>query len=115
MRSFRDFMAEKVREYYTSEGEKIGPFGDFFTAPELDRSFGRAIAEFLQPYLRSLEGPAILELGAGRGLMAYDPELLQREGSGTVREDNLLHIRDKRTLERYPAIHPGGYACRMGR
>ncbi len=72
MRSFRDFMAEKVREYYTSEGEKIGPFGDFFTAPELDRSFGRAIAEFLQPYLRSLEGPAILELGAGRGLMAYD-------------------------------------------
>ncbi len=72
MRSFRDFMAEKVREYYTSEGEKIGPRGDFFTAPELDRSFGRAVAEFLHPFLRCFEEPSLLELGAGRGLMAFD-------------------------------------------
>jgi SAM-dependent MidA family methyltransferase len=72
MRSFRDFMEEKVRAYYTREGPKIGPLGDFFTAPELDRSFGRAVAEFLLPFLREFERPALLEMGAGRGLMARD-------------------------------------------
>ncbi|MDQ7083401.1 MAG: SAM-dependent methyltransferase [Aquificota bacterium] len=72
MRSFRDFMEERVRHYYTSGGPKIGPEGDFFTAPELDRSFGRAVAEFLLPFLREFERPTLLEIGAGRGLMARD-------------------------------------------
>ncbi len=72
MRSFRDFMEEKVLEYYRSPREKFSSKGDFFTAPELDRAFGEAIAEFLHPYLKSLGNPVLLELGAGRGLMARD-------------------------------------------
>ncbi len=72
LRSFRDFMEEKIREYYTSSHEKFSSQGDFFTAPELDRAFGEAIAEFIYPYISTLESPVILELGAGRGLMAMD-------------------------------------------
>ncbi|RLJ69857.1 SAM-dependent MidA family methyltransferase [Hydrogenivirga caldilitoris] len=72
MRSFRDFMEEKVREYYSSPREKFSSFGDFFTAPELDRAFGEAIADFLYYRLKDFDTPVILELGAGRGLMARD-------------------------------------------
>lgn len=86
MKSFRDFMEERVRRYYTSEGPKIGPEGDFFTAPELDRSFGRAIAEFLLPFLREFERPVLLEIGAGRGLMARDILEYIREKDGDLFE-----------------------------
>jgi SAM-dependent MidA family methyltransferase len=65
-------MARKLREYYSSPGEKFGSRGDFFTAPELDSSFGEAIAEFVAPLLLNFEKPLILELGAGRGLLARD-------------------------------------------
>ncbi len=87
MKSFRDFMEEKVREYYTSPKQKFSSQGDFFTAPELDRTFGEAIADFLYHRLREFESPTILELGAGRGLLARDilsyyrekdPDLYQR-------------------------------------
>ncbi len=72
MRSFRDFMADRVRSYYSSPEEKFSARGDFFTAPELDRAFGEAIADFLYHRLKEFENPVILELGAGRGLMARD-------------------------------------------
>ena len=72
MKSFRDFMEERVTEYYRSPEEKFSSGGDFFTAPELDRAFGEAVAEFLHPYIKDLRNPALLELGAGRGLMARD-------------------------------------------
>lgn len=72
MKSFRDFMEEKVKEYYLSREEKFSSYGDFFTSPELDRAFGEAVAEFLHPYLKELENPSVLELGGGRGLLARD-------------------------------------------
>ena len=72
MKKFSEFMKEAVERYYSSNREKIGAGGDFFTAPELDPAFGRAVAEFTEPLLREFEQPAVLELGAGKGLMAYD-------------------------------------------
>ncbi len=80
-------MAERVREYYVSPEEKFSSKGDFFTAPELDRVFGESIANFLYHRLKEFESPVILELGAGRGLLARDilnyygkedPDLLKR-------------------------------------
>jgi len=65
-------MEESVRRYYTSSREKFAGGGDFFTAPELDSLFGEAVAEFLLPYIEKMESPVLLELGAGRGLMARD-------------------------------------------
>ncbi len=68
MISFRDFMQRKVWEYYSLR--RVGH--DFFTAPELDRAFGYALADFLIPYLKGFEKPTLLELGAGTGSLAND-------------------------------------------
>jgi len=70
--TFRDFMKIAVEQYYSSPFEKIGPAGDFFTAPELDRVFGYTLADFIKPLISRYREPVILELGAGTGKMAYD-------------------------------------------
>ena len=72
LKSFRDYMKEKAEAYYTAPHEKFSAGGDFFTAPELDRAFGYAIADFIAPLIEGFNHPVILELGAGRGLMAKD-------------------------------------------
>ncbi|ADC89228.1 protein of unknown function DUF185 [Thermocrinis albus DSM 14484] len=69
MKSFYQFMKEKVELYYR---ERAGIGRDFFTAPELDRIFGFALAEKIIPLLESISTPNVVELGAGRGLMAKD-------------------------------------------
>jgi len=65
-------MKDKAIAYYSSPFEKFSSQGDFFTAPELDSAFGSAIADFIAPLIESFGNPVILELGAGRGLMARD-------------------------------------------
>ena len=54
--------------YYAAGARKLGVGGDFVTAPELSPLFGRTlarqIAQLLQP------GDAILEFGAGSGILA---------------------------------------------
>lgn len=56
--------------YYCNGRAVIGEKGDFVTAPSIGQSFSKAITlQFLQIF-ESLENPAIVELGAGRGQMA---------------------------------------------
>ena len=54
--------------YYAAGARKLGTGGDFVTAPELSPLFGRTlarqVAQLLQP------GEAILEFGAGSGILA---------------------------------------------
>lgn len=69
LKSFYQFMKEKSLEYY-SQCKDIGQ--DFFTAPELDRAFGYVVGELTSELLKDHPQPAILELGAGRGTLAYD-------------------------------------------
>jgi SAM-dependent MidA family methyltransferase len=69
LKSFYQFMKEKSLEYY-SQCKDIGQ--DFFTAPELDRAFGYAVGELASELLKDCPQPIILELGAGRGTLAYD-------------------------------------------
>jgi SAM-dependent MidA family methyltransferase len=69
LKSFYQFMKEKSLEYYSQCGD-IGQ--DFFTAPELDRAFGYAVGGLASELLKDHPQPAILELGAGRGTLAYD-------------------------------------------
>src|SRR5690348_17624683 len=49
---------------YYARGARIGAAGDFVTAPELGRLFGRTLARALAGF------PAVLEIGAGSGALA---------------------------------------------
>ena len=58
--------------YYASGTVKLGPAGDFATAPELSPLFGRCIATQADAVLQALGGGDILELGAGTGALAAE-------------------------------------------
>jgi SAM-dependent MidA family methyltransferase len=56
--------------YYSAGSTKLGAAGDFVTAPELSRSFGRALAFTLAAELEALDAHDVVELGAGSGVLA---------------------------------------------
>lgn len=58
--------------YYRAGSRKFGPAGDFITAPELSSLFSRCLARQCQQILSHIGRGAILELGAGTGIMAAD-------------------------------------------
>ncbi len=76
--SFRDFMDMALYYpelgYYTSKKDKIGGYGDFFTASELDPAFGTLLAkQFAEIYEKIGEKHfQIVEIGAGKGYLAHD-------------------------------------------
>jgi SAM-dependent MidA family methyltransferase len=57
--------------YYSAGSAKIGPGGDFVTAPEVSALFGRCLARQCAEILAHTGGE-ILELGAGTGRMAAE-------------------------------------------
>jgi SAM-dependent MidA family methyltransferase len=56
--------------YYSAGSAKLGPSGDFTTAPELSRWFAAAIAPLVAATLAQTGGRQILELGGGTGRLA---------------------------------------------
>ncbi|HRF63118.1 MAG TPA: SAM-dependent methyltransferase [Candidatus Competibacter sp.] len=58
--------------YYRAGTRKFGPDGDFVTAPELSPLFSRCLAHQCRQILEQIGGGAIIELGAGTGIMAAD-------------------------------------------
>ncbi len=58
--------------YYSAGARKLGPGGDFTTAPEISRLFGAAVAQAGAAVLEEIGGGAILEIGAGSGRLAGD-------------------------------------------
>lgn len=61
--------------YYTSLRERVGADGDFFTSPASHPAFGALIAIQLRQMWRLLDCPtdfAVVEMGAGKGLLAQD-------------------------------------------
>ena len=81
--SFRDFMEDVLYHpafgYYTSARDPIGRAGDFYTSSDLDPVFGKLLARKFAQMAGTLgvapEAFTIVELGAGRGLLAR--EILQ--------------------------------------
>ena len=66
--------------YYSGGARKFGPGGDFITAPELTPLFGQALAAQVEQVMRA-SAPAVIEAGAGTGLLAADLLLeLERRG-----------------------------------
>ena len=90
--------------YYARGTRQFGAEGDFVTAPELGRLFGRTLAR----QLKDLDGP-ILELGAGSGALAetllqeVEREYFILETSGALRARQAARLGSKvRFLERLP-------------
>jgi SAM-dependent MidA family methyltransferase len=71
---FRDYMEEALYHprygYYSSSKNPIGFQGDFFTASDLDPIFGRILGERFALMARNTSPFTIVELGAGKGLLA---------------------------------------------
>lgn len=97
--------------YYVNNCEKLGPGGDFVTAPEISPLFSRCLAEQCDRVLQSLGGGDILELGAGTGRMAAEilTELERRQNLPThyfiLELSAELKARQQDTLSRHcPAL-----------
>ena len=58
--------------YYDAGSTKLGPGGDFVTAPELSPLFSQCVARQVAQILDALAGGEILELGAGSGALAIE-------------------------------------------
>jgi SAM-dependent MidA family methyltransferase len=58
--------------YYSAGARKLGPGGDFVTAPEISGLFGSCIASQCAEVLEQLGAGSILEIGAGSGALAAD-------------------------------------------
>ena len=58
--------------YYSAGSVKLGPAGDFVTAPEISAFFGRALAATLGAELAANDAHTVLELGAGSGALAAE-------------------------------------------
>jgi SAM-dependent MidA family methyltransferase len=61
--------------YYARGAERLGTRGDFFTASDSGRGFGRCVARQVQEIDRLAGSPDpfhVVEFGAGRGLLARD-------------------------------------------
>src|SRR5512134_3938790 len=88
--------------YYAAGARKFGAGGDFVTAPELSPLFGRAlarqVAQILQP------GEAILEFGAGSGVLA---EVLLSELDGVKYEilETSPELRDRQQKRLGSRVH----------
>jgi SAM-dependent MidA family methyltransferase len=74
--SFDAFMAAALYEpglgYYSNGLMPFGEQGDFVTAPESGRLFGRCLARCIASALEQLEQGVVMELGAGSGVLAVD-------------------------------------------
>jgi SAM-dependent MidA family methyltransferase len=68
--------------YYSAGSAKIGPGGDFVTAPEVSDLFGRCLARQCAQVL-AVTGGEVLELGAGTGRLAAQI-LRELEASGSL-------------------------------
>jgi SAM-dependent MidA family methyltransferase len=74
--SFARYMEMALYEpglgYYSAGARKLGPEGDFVTAPEISPLFSRCVASQCAEVLTMLDGGDVLEFGAGSGTMAAD-------------------------------------------
>jgi SAM-dependent MidA family methyltransferase len=107
--SFARYMEITLRAYYGRGEYQFGAQGDFVTAPELGRVFGRTLAR----QLAELEGP-ILEFGAGSGALAevltqeLDRQYLILETSAALRARQAARLgRKVQFIDRLPEAFRG--------
>jgi SAM-dependent MidA family methyltransferase len=58
--------------YYMSSRPRIGREGDFYTSSDLDPIFGKLLAQYFEKLSVGIDDFTLLELGAGKGVLARD-------------------------------------------
>jgi SAM-dependent MidA family methyltransferase len=107
---FSEYMDEVLRHYYSAERDFIGIEGDFFTSADLDPIFGRLLAKQFERWAAEFEYFTIVELGAGKGLLARDIlrrrvfpyMILERSPAMRRRQQQLLKDYDVTWLDELP-------------
>jgi SAM-dependent MidA family methyltransferase len=95
--------------YYSGGAAKLGPDGDFTTAPEISPLFGATLARAAAAIMAQ-SGPHIIEFGAGTGKLARDVlvalgELGVRVDSYTIIElSGELRARQQEALRDFPQV-----------
>jgi SAM-dependent MidA family methyltransferase len=108
--SFRDYMEEVLRFYYSSQRNPIGTDGDFYTSSDLDPIFGQLLAQQFQEWAAGFDSFTIVELGAGKGLLARDIlarhrfryMILERSPAMRQRQQELLGDYDVTWIDELP-------------
>jgi len=108
--SFHDYMEEVLRHYYASEQNPIGPQGDYYTSADLDPIFGQLLARHFDEMARDLDAFTVVELGAGKGLLARDIlshrrfpyKILERSPAMRRHQEELLHAYDIEWIDDLP-------------
>jgi SAM-dependent MidA family methyltransferase len=74
--SFHDYMEAVLYQpglgYYDSSKPRIGTEGDFYTSSDLDPIFGKLLARQFETWSAEFDDFTVVELGAGKGLLARD-------------------------------------------
>jgi len=65
-------MEQVLAHYYASERNPIGSGGDYYTSADLDPIFGQLLASQFQQMSKEFDSFTLIELGAGKGLLARD-------------------------------------------
>ena len=115
--SFADYMECVLHHpqygYYAAHRPKIGPQGDFFTAPHLGPDFGQLLATQFAELWEVLGQPqpfTLVELGAGQGLLAADvltalqdnwPDLFARLHYIIIEQSAILIAEQRQRLQRF--------------
>ena len=112
---FSEYMEEVVRHYYSSERNPIGIEGDFYTAPDLDPIFGQLLAKQFDQWAKEFDSFTLVELGAGKGLLARDilqqrrfPYMLLERSPGMRRRQAEFNWCAATWMEPMPAGSVGG-------
>ena len=121
--SFRDFMEEALYHpefgYYSSPRNPVGKDGDFFTSSDLDPVFGKLLSRRFQAMAEELNVPpesfTVVEIGAGRGLLARDIlqsrrfpyQILERSAAMCERQRHTLAGFDVEWIDELPSYLTG--------
>lgn len=117
--SFHDFMEMALYfpglGYYTSEGNKIGAIGDFYTSPYISSLFGQMIAKQLEEMWVIMDKPdfTIVEQGAGTGLLCLDilnhlkhnPEFYDKLHYCIIEKSEMMRQQQKKILAEKVSWH----------
>jgi len=103
-------MEEVLGFYYSSPRNPIGLDGDFYTSADLDPVFGRLLARQFDQWSRDFDSFTIVELGAGKGVLARDIlehrrfpyMILERSPAMRARQQELLKDYDVTWIDALP-------------